>query len=158
MATGNPAANPLHDLTSEQLAEIARRPLFNPTRAPRPAPEPMAQNTESPPVEGPPQPAAPEVNPSDYQLLAVASGDLGRVAVVRFAPENKVYHLREGQYLADWRVAAVSDRAVTLSRDDRSFEIAMFKPPEAATGSEANSATGQAAPDVPQDDGQDPQQ
>lgn len=141
--SGTAAANPLHDLTSAQLAEIATRPLFNPTRAPRPAPEPTIVTPE--PTDTTPTPAAPEVNPADYQLLAIASSDMGRVAVVRFAPENRIYHLRQGQYLSDWLVEDVGDRSVKLSHADKNFEIAMFQP---GTGAASSGGGDVVAPDA----------
>lgn len=154
--SGTAAANPLHDLTSAQLAEITERPLFNPTRAPRPAPEPAIVTPE--PADTTPAPAAPEVNPADYQLLAVASGDMGRVAVVRFAPENRIYHLRQGQYLSDWLVEDVSDRSVKLSHAGQNFEIAMFKPGTGVAGGSGDvvapdAGDGQTPPDAGQDSG-----
>lgn len=128
-ATLQPVRNPQHDLSSATMNEIAARPLFNPSRAPRPAPE---QVTETPAPEPDAQPpAAPEVNPADYELLAVAGADPDRVAVVRFAPQNRIYHLRKGQYLEQWQVEDVGSRTVKLAHEDKSFEIAMFKAPAA---------------------------
>lgn len=149
---GQLVRNPLHELNSAQLPDIAARPLFNPTRAPRPAPEPVADN-QPPPEKPAPQP--PEVNPADYELLAVAGGGTGLVAVVRFVPENRIYHLRKGQFLSDWQVAEVEGRSVKLDKAEKSFEITMFKPPAEAQpsgGSEvappANDSGDQPPPDA----------
>ncbi len=135
---GTPVVNPLHDLTPDVVAEIAARPLFNATRAPRAAPPPVV---EPPPAPPPPPPAAPEFNPADYQLLAVAGGASGRVAILHFVPENRIYHLRKGQYLADWLVAEIDARAVTLQHNDKTLAIAMFKTTGGqATGGQATGA------------------
>ena len=143
-APGQPVHNPLQGLSAAQLADIAARPLFNPTRAPRPAPEPVVE--AQPPTPDNPQPQAQEVNPADYELLAIGGGGGGRTAVVRFAPQNRIYHLRKGQFLAEWQVDEIADRSVKLAHDNKSFEITMFKPPAEAQAP-AGKGSGQVAPD-----------
>jgi hypothetical protein len=122
----NPVAlNPLSELKAASLDEITNRPLFNPLRKPAPPPPPAAADA---PVEAEPVQEA-GVNPDDFALLAIASGDFGRTAVVRWNPTNEVSHLKLGQQLSGWEITEVGDREVTIGRDGKILVLKLFEKP-----------------------------
>lgn len=117
--------NPLSELKVGALEEITNRPLFNPLR--RPAPPPPPAVAEAPEVAEPVQEAG--INPEDFALLAIASGDFGRTAVVRWNPTNEVLHLKLGQQLSGWEITEVGDREVTIGRDGKTLVLKLFQKP-----------------------------
>lgn len=118
--------NPLSELKVASLEEITNRPLFNPLRKPAPPPPPAV--AEAPEVTEPVQQEA-AVNPDDFALLAIASGDFGRTAVVRWNPTNEVLHLKLGQELSGWQITEVGDREVTIGRDGKTLVLKLFQKP-----------------------------
>ena len=116
------ALNPLGALQIQMLSEMVDRPLFNPSRAPAPKePPPVAV------IETQPDTQAADMDPADFTLLAVASSDAGKTAVVRQNSTNQVFHLTEGQSLADWKVMAVSEREITLGQGEKTFQLKLFQ-------------------------------
>lgn len=125
------ALNPLGGLAAQSLSAIVERPLFNPTRAPAPAPPP-APVEEAPPVQvADPVVAAAPVNPEDFTFIAVASGDGERTAVLRWNPTGEVFHLRKGEAMLEWQVASIGARDVKLERGDQSLDLKLFDRPVA---------------------------
>jgi hypothetical protein len=117
--------NPLAGLKAEQFADIAARPLFNPTRAPAPeaapqeVPEDVATVEEAPPAE-------PPSNPEDFTLLGIAAKDGVWSVVMRWNPTNEVFRLSTGGDIQGWTVAEITPQQVTVNRGDQTLDIRMF--------------------------------
>jgi hypothetical protein len=119
--------NPVSGIDVAALNDMIERPLFNPTRAPKPRVQP-------PPVVEAAAPAVVEddINPKDFTLLAVAATEADKTALVRWNSADKVFHLKRGQLLSDWEVLEVGDREVTLGKGGKSVQIKLFQKPAAA--------------------------
>jgi hypothetical protein len=116
--------NPLAGLSAEQFAEIVKRPLFNPSRAPAPepvAPEPEPVVTEQPPPEEPP------VNPEDFVVLGIAERDGRWTVVMRWNPTNEIHRLASGDEVEGWTLASIAPRQVTFTKDGEDLSIKMFE-------------------------------
>ena len=133
--------NPLQDLDPATFQAIVDRPLFNPSRHPRP-PEPV--NTpppvvEQPAVEQPPPPPPPVAQgpgPDDYKLLGVSSGPDGRIAAVRIASSGDVVYLRKGEGVDSWSVVDIGERTVAIGTPDNAFTYGLFANTDAAPSGE----------------------
>lgn len=136
--SAQPAAaklNPLQDLDPDSYAAIVERPLFNPSRQPRPAepvatPEPPAVQ---PPPEPPPPPPAPQgPGPEDYKLLGVSSGPDGRIAALRIAASGDVVYVRKGESVDSWTVVDIGDRSIALGAAENPVTYSLFAAAEGA--------------------------
>ncbi len=116
------AVNPLGAIQIQMLSEMVDRPLFNPSRAPTPKEPPPAAV-----IETQPDTQAADANIADFTLLAVASSDAGKTAVVRQNSTNEVFHLSEGQSLSDWKIITVSEREITVGRGEKTFQLKLFQ-------------------------------
>lgn len=151
--TGAVKLNPLQDLDAESFSAIVEKPLFNPTRQPRPTeavappPPPEQPMVEQPP---PPPPVPQGPGPEDYKLLGVSSGPDGRIAAVRVSASGEVVYLRKGESVDSWSVVDVGDRTVAIGTPENSVTYAMFdsSAEDAASegGQPAAPAPGQAQP------------
>ena len=121
--------NPLDGLDPESFTDIVEKPLFNPSRQPRPE-EPVAPPPppEQPVVEQPPPPPPMPQGPSpeDYKLLGVASGPDGRIAALRVASNGLVVYLRKGENVDSWSVIDVGDRSVAIGTPDNPVTYSLF--------------------------------
>ena len=144
--SGTVKLNPLQALDPQSFTAIDERPLFNPSRQPRPAEQPVVVQQpppEPPPVAEPP-PAAPQgPGPEDYKLLGIAIGPDGRIAAVRIASSGEVVYVRKGEAVENWSVIDVGDRSVAIGTADNPVTYGMFA--KADEGS-APAAGGGAAP------------
>lgn len=120
-ATG--LVNPMGKLTVDDVSEITTRPLFNPDRAGAPPPEPPPD--PEPVVDNPPPPP-PDVTAADFSLLAVAGPSDALLAMVRFTKTNRVYRVRQGQFVEDWKVAEVNLRTAALERGGTTLSLSLF--------------------------------
>jgi hypothetical protein len=125
-SAGKGTLNPLGAIKIQMLSEMVDRPLFNPSRASAPKEPPPVAVIE----------AQPETEPvgsdlADFTLLAVASSDAGKTAVVRRNSTNEVFHVSEGQSLSDWKIIAVSEREITVGRNEKTFQLKLFQNPAA---------------------------
>lgn len=140
--------NPLQDLDPDSFEAIVNRPLFNPSRQPRP-PEPVVAApppvVEQPPPEPPPPPPPQGPGPEDYKLLGVASGPDGRVAALRVASSGDVVYLRKGETIDSWSVVDVGDRSVAIGTQDSPVTYSLF----ASTDAAAAAGDGQTQPAQP---------
>ncbi len=121
------ALNPLQ-LSAGALSETIRRPLFNPTRAPRieappppPPPEPVVTET---PVE-----PAPAFDPGDYTLLGVVASTELKTAMIRSNKTDEIFHVSPGQKLLELTIEAVDAREVTLRLGEDSYKLKLFENP-----------------------------
>ena len=140
---GQPAElNPLHRLVADRFRAIIDRPLFNPGREPRPI-EPPAP-PPAPPVEAQPTEATPPSGPNaeDFNLLAVSTGPMGRVAVLRIVASGEVLYLREGHLIETWTLLSVSERSVVVGTAEHNVTISLFE--VAAPASEETAVEGEA--------------
>jgi len=144
--------NPLQGLDPQAFAAIVDRPLFNPSRQPRPAAPPVAvqqPQAEPPPVAEPP-PAAPQgPGPDDYKLLGVATGPDGRIAAVRIAASGEVVYVRKGETIENWSVVDVGDRSVAIGAADSPVTYGMFAKADAASSPDAGAGGAPAQPPQP---------
>ena len=127
--SGTVKLNPLQGLDPQSFAAILERPLFNPSRQPRPPEQPVVVQpppAEPPPVVEPP-PAAPQgPGPEDYKLLGVAIGPDGRIAAVKIASSGQVVYVRKGEAVENWSVIDVGDRSVAIGTADSPVTYDMF--------------------------------
>lgn len=128
--------NPLAGLNAEQFADIAARPLFNPTRAPAPDlqpqedPEDVATVEEAPPTEAP-------STPEDFTLLGIAAKNGVWSVVMRWNPTNEVFRLTTGGDIQGWTVAEITPQQVTVNRGDQTLDIRMFQQKGPGAGPQA---------------------
>jgi hypothetical protein len=89
---------------------IVERPLFDPSRrhrvAPQPTPIPFASASA-------PQSAA---RPFAATLVGVVAGE-GQAIVLLRAHDDKVLRLGEGEVIEGWRIVAIHTRSIELERD-----------------------------------------
>lgn len=120
--------NPLQGLDPSTFTAIVERPLFNPSRQPRPqqpvaVPEPP--QVEQPPPEPPPaEPVGP--GPEDYKLLGVSSGPDGRIAALRIASSGDVVYVRKGESVDNWSIVDVGERSVAIGTTDNPVTYELF--------------------------------
>ena len=122
--------NPLQDLDPAAYPDIVDRPLFNPSRQPRPAAPvapPPPPVVEQPVVEQPPPPPPPQgPGPDDYKLLGVSSGPDGRIAALRIAASGDVVYLRKGEGVDQWNVVDVGERSIAIGTSDNPVTYSLF--------------------------------
>jgi hypothetical protein len=106
------AAQPL-----DRLSATRERPLFSPTRRPRPPP---------PPVVAAPEPPPPPPPPPDVALFGIVMDGDEAQAVVRAGPAAKIMRVRVGDDIGGWKVAQIDGRRLILSLDDRIATFLMF--------------------------------
>jgi hypothetical protein len=127
--------NPLQDLDPDAYPDIVDRPLFNPSRQPRPA-DPVAPPpppvVEQPVVEPPPPPPQ-GPGPDDYKLLGVSSGPDGRIAALRIAASGDVVYLRKGEGVDQWNVVDVGERSIVIGTAENPVTYSLFANTELAT-------------------------
>jgi hypothetical protein len=99
-------------------AQIAERPLLNPTRRPAPT-QPIAQVA--------PEPPKPQIRRGLYQLIGVT--DLGevKVAQVREVATRRVSSVRLGDALQELKVKKITAESVTLAFDSEEDVLALAK-------------------------------
>lgn len=139
--------NPLDGLDPESFSAIVEKPLFNPTREPRPQapvapPPPPEQPVAQQPPPPPPAPQGP--GPEDYKLLGVSVGPDGRIAALRVASSGEVVYLRKGESVDNWSVVDVGDRSVAIGNPDSPVTYSMFD-----TGGDTGADGGQPAAPPP---------
>lgn len=128
-ATTAAKLNPLDGLDPETFTAIVERPLFNPSRAPRPEepvapPPPPEQPVVQQPPPPPPTPQGP--GPEDYKLLGVSAGPDGRIAALRIASSGEVVYLRKGESVENWSVMDVGDRSVAIGTPQSAVTFSLF--------------------------------
>jgi hypothetical protein len=104
---------------SNAYAQIAERPLLNPTRKPAPTQAVVAVA---------PEPPKPQIRRGLYQLIGVADYGNVKVAQVKEVASNKVKSVRVGDELQELRVASLDDAKLTLTfaGESETLEIAKF--------------------------------
>ena len=150
--SGTVKLNPLQGLDPQAFAAIVERPLFNPSRQPRPAAQPVAveQPPAAPPPVAEPPPAAPQgPGPEDYKLLGVATGPDGRIAAVRIAASGEVVYVRKGESIENWIVVDVGDRSVAIGAADSPVTYGMFAKADASSAPEPGAGAEPAQPPQP---------
>jgi hypothetical protein len=104
---------------SNAYAQIADRPLLNPTRKPAPTQAVVAVA---------PEPPKPQIRRGLYQLVGVADYGSVKIAQVKEVSSNKVKSVRVGDELQELRVASLDDAKLTLTFAGESeiLELAKF--------------------------------
>lgn len=122
-AVDGPPLNPLQDLTPESFTAIVERPLFNPSRSPRPleqqAPPPVPVDTPPPVV-----PLGPRAE--DFKLVGISSGPTGRIAALRLAAGGDVIYVQEGQPVQSWTALAINGTSVVIGSEQASITLSLF--------------------------------
>jgi hypothetical protein len=121
-APGNGASNPVASYLLSQLTATRERPLFTPSRRPPSLATPVRI------VAAPPPPAPPPA-PPPFILVGTVTGETANIAIVKHDKTGEAMSLRSGDVREGWTVTRVERRAVRFSRDERSEEIALQKPP-----------------------------
>lgn len=145
--------NPLDGLDPESFTAIVDKPLFNPSREPRP-PEPVAPpapEVEQPVVEQPPPPPPPPQGPGpeDYKLLGVSGGPDGRIAALRITTSGEVVYVRKGESVDSWSVVDVGDRSVAIGTAENPVTFSMFEASGSGTPDDAQMVGDQPAQGQP---------
>jgi hypothetical protein len=104
---------------SNAYAQIADRPLLNPTRKPAPTQAIVAVA---------PEPPRPQIRRGLYQLIGVTDYGSVKVAQVKEVASNKVKSVRVGDELQELRVASLDQSKLTLTfaGESETIEIAKF--------------------------------
>jgi hypothetical protein len=104
---------------SNAYAQIAERPLLNPTRKPAPTQALVAVA---------PEPPRPQIRRGLYQLIGVTDYGSVKVAQVKELSSNKVKSVRVGDELQELRVASLDQSKLTLTfaGESETIEIAKF--------------------------------
>lgn len=129
--------NPIAGLDPKSYASILERPLFNPSRQPRPPEAPpeetLMPEPELPPLPPEPAPEPPPAGPNagDYRLLGVSAGPDGRLAAVEVASTSEVIYVRQGDTAGEWTVLEVGDRSVTIGSSENAVTLNLFENKEA---------------------------
>ncbi len=98
------------DITGAQFSEITLRPLFSPTRRPKPKPIPKPKVVKSV--------AKPVVKPKPlkFVLLGVIAGNTNALALISAGNDRIVHHVRTGDRIAGWTIAEIAPRQVAIER------------------------------------------
>ncbi len=98
-------------------AALADRPLFRPTRRPRP-------RTPEEPVTAP----RPESTPARlFTLKATMSGEGAGVAALQDTRTSRIIRVRQGAKIEGWTLEQVSPASVTFERDGRRIPLRLKK-------------------------------
>jgi hypothetical protein len=138
-----PTGNPLWAVSLRMLAVTRERPIFSPSRRPRPVP--VAAVPQAPPL--PPPPAKP-VEP-DHPLLSLVgtvTTEGGGIALFLEDSTKNMLRLRLGEGHAGWVLRAVERRDARFEKNDRLATLSL--PPPAA--SQPPSPTSPPPPAAPQ--------
>jgi hypothetical protein len=116
-------------ISLDDLSATRDRPLFSPSRRPRPSNVAVA-------VAPPPPPPPPEVpTPApNLTLYGTFESPTEVWASVQVQPDDKPITVRYGTIVAGWRVVDISRKQLVLARGDRTAVFKMFNPPAASNG------------------------
>ena len=153
VSTATKVINPLNDLELASLSAMLERPLFNPGRAPRPAPIAPVAQAEAPiaiaEATGP--------NPADFTLLGISSSSSVRLAAIRLNGTNDVVFVTKGQKVIGWEVLDIGYRDVRIGSKSKSITLGLFvgsvAPAPVAAGTEDQPQPASGVDDEPQNDG-----
>src|ERR1051326_4815127 len=101
------------------FAEIAARPVFNPSR--RPIPPPVAPTAA--PVAQPAPPPPPPPPPINLTLVGIMAGLEDRFALVRLGGAPTINTIFEGQDIGGWRVYLILPDRILLRTDRKSKRL-----------------------------------
>jgi hypothetical protein len=120
------SGNPVADIPLDRLSATRERPLFSPSRRPpfRREPSPIAH------VEPAPAPPPP-VSPPSVALYGIVVGVQGPRAFIATGPSDRIVRVRPGDDVDGWKVTAISERRLVLSRADLSATFTLFSPENA---------------------------
>lgn len=119
------SGNPVAEIPLDRLSATRERPLFSPSRRPpfRREPAPMAH------VEPPPPP--PPITPPSVALYGIVVGLQGPRAFIATGPSERIVRVRPGDDVDGWKVTAISERRLVLSRAELSATFTLFSPENA---------------------------
>ncbi|MGA2127082.1 MAG: hypothetical protein ABSG76_13115 [Xanthobacteraceae bacterium] len=120
------SGNPVAEIPLDRLSATRERPLFSPSRRPpfRREPAPMVHVEQAPP---PPPP----ITPPSVALYGIVVGLQGPRAFIATGPSERIVRVRPGDDVDGWRVTAISERRLVLSRADLSATFTLFSPENA---------------------------
>jgi general secretion pathway protein N len=108
-------SNPLAAQSLERLSATVDRPLFSPSRRPRPGPVAQA-----------PEPPVPPAPPPDLVLSGIVMDGQSARAVVRVGAAKKILHAQIGDNIGGWTVSQIEGRKLVLSLDGRFATFTLF--------------------------------
>jgi hypothetical protein len=128
--------NPIAKVPLDRLSATRDRPLFSPSRRPtvpaQPPPPP------GPRIEHAPRPS-PVQSPS-VALYGIVVGAQGPRAIIGMGPTDPIVGVRPGDDVNGWRVTAITQRSLVLSRADLSATFMLFSPENASRVAHVDSA------------------
>jgi hypothetical protein len=122
------AAPGSQQISLDDLSETRNRPLFSPSRRPRPANVEVA--VTAPPPPPPPQEPVPAPN---LTFLGTFESPTEVGATVQIPSNDKPITIRYGTYINGWRVVDISHKRLVLAHEDRRVVFTLFNP-SAANG------------------------
>jgi hypothetical protein len=121
------SANPVARIPLDRLSVTRERPLFLPSRRPpsRRDPPAVARVEQATPPQTP-------VAPPAVALFGIVVGDDGARAFITAGPAHRIVRVRPGDDVDGWRVSAITERRLVLSRSDLSATFTLFSPENAS--------------------------
>jgi len=124
--------NPVAQQALSRLRVTLERPLFTPSRS-NPAPPPPMLRAEAPPPQPPPP-------PPNVTLIGVMKTNEDLCAVLRAGSAETVSRVRIGDAVGGWTVTEIAARHVTLSLDERTTSVSLFRNQDVKPLSEPSSS------------------
>jgi general secretion pathway protein N len=126
--------NPIAQVPLDRLSATRDRPLFSASRRPTAPPPPPA----APRIEHAAQ-RSPVQSPS-VALFGIVIGAQGPRAFIGTGPTDPIVGVRPGDDVSGWRVTAITQRSLVLSRADLSATFMLFSPENASRVAHFDSA------------------
>jgi general secretion pathway protein N len=123
-------ANPLWAIPISNLSATRDRPLFSPTRRPRPAavaaaPEPRVTTAVAPPPAATPP----------FTLVGTIIGDNNRIAIFFDAASKISTGVREGESASGWTLRSVDSRSAVVEGNGQTLTLGLPEPEAQGGGS-----------------------
>ena len=127
--------NPIAAIPLDRLSATRDRPLFSPSRQPTLPPQPKPA---APRIAQAPRP--PLVQSPSIALFGIVVSAQGARAVIGTGPADPILHVRLGDDVHGWKVTAITERSLVLSRADLSATFMLFSPENAGRVAHSDSA------------------
>jgi hypothetical protein len=119
-----PGASISPKISLDDLSATRDRPLFSPSRRPRPNNVAVAI---APPPPPPPPPRVPTPAPN-LTFFGTFESPTEVGAAVQLSPDDKPVIVRYGTYINGWRVIDISHQRLVLALEDRRAVFTLFSP------------------------------
>jgi general secretion pathway protein N len=142
VGTASMSGNPVAQVPLARLSATRDRPLFSPSRRP-PFPRDPPAMTRAEQQAAP----LPLIQPPSVILFGIVVGVQGARAFIAAGPADRIIGVRRGDDVDGWKVTAITQRRLVLSRADLSSAFTLFSPENASRT--ARSEFAQRPPDPP---------